>query len=77
MLRRSKAAASFVLAAFSLMMVGTPDAQAPNYQIPSRPVSLKSFFGWIVVVLLQMTSRYGRRAKTSEAVSNSRLLAGL
>ena len=28
MLRRSKAAVSFVLAAFSLMMVGTPDANA-------------------------------------------------
>ena len=26
--------------------------QAPNYQIPSRPVSPKSFFGWIVVALL-------------------------
>jgi N-acyl homoserine lactone hydrolase len=28
MLRRSKAAVSFVLAAFSLMMVGTPDTNA-------------------------------------------------
>jgi len=26
---------------------------------------------------LQMTSRYGRQAKTSDAASNSRLLAGL
>src|SRR5215469_10249020 len=30
--------------------------QAPNCQIPSRPVSRKSFFGWIVVGPLQTTN---------------------
>ena len=77
MLRQIKVAVSFVLLAFSLMMEGTPDANTPNYQMPPRPVSPKSFFGWIVVAPLQTTSRYGRRAKTSDAVSNSHLLASL
>jgi len=48
--------------------------QAPNYQIPSRPASLGSFIGWIVVAPLQTTSRYGRRAKKSDAVSNSLMI---
>ena len=37
-------------------------------------MSPKSFFDWIVVAPLQTTSRYGRRAKTSDAVSNSLMI---
>jgi hypothetical protein len=33
--------------------------------------------GTLDATLLQTTSRYGRRAKTSDAVSNSRRLVGL
>ena len=39
--------------------------QAPNYQIPSRPVSPKSFFGWIAVALLQTMSRCGTPGKNA------------
>jgi N-acyl homoserine lactone hydrolase len=45
--------------------------QAPNYRIPSGPVSPKSFFGWIVVAPLQTTSRYGRRAKSGRSIEFS------
>ena len=41
--------------------------RAPHYQMPSRRASPKNCFGWIVVARSQTTSRYGRRAKTSDA----------
>jgi hypothetical protein len=73
MLRLAKVAVSFVLIAFSFMMEGTPDANAASkLPEPIKAGVAKSFFGWIMVALLQTTGRYGRRAKTSDAVSNSR-----
>lgn len=70
MLRQTKVAAAFVLVAFSLMMEGTPDANAGS-KLPDpikAGVAEKLFFGWIVAAPLQTTSRYGRRAKTPDAV---------
>ena len=79
MLRQAGVAVSFVTLALMLMMEGTIDANASS-KLPdpiNAGVADKALSGWIVVTPSQTTSRYGRRAKTSDALSNSRLLAGL
>ena len=78
MLRRTSVAVSFVLLAFLLMMEGMPDANAGStLPDPINAGVADKLLGWIVVTRSHTTSRYGRRAKTSGAISNSRLLAGL
>ena len=43
---------------------------------PLRLASPKNSFAWIAAALWQTMSPYGRRARTSDAASNSRLPAG-
>jgi hypothetical protein len=60
-----------------LMMGGMSAANAgPKLPDPAKAGVAERLIVWIVATPLRTTSQYGRRAKTSAAISNSHRLAG-